>query len=150
MEWVDNFMSATNGFETDLLALIFNGTTIANIADNTGTSPATNLYVSLHTADPTDSGDQESSEAAYTSYSRVSVARNSGGWTISGDTASNTAAITFPKCTGGSSTVTHFGIGLNSTGSGTLLFSGSLDNSLAITNGITPSFLIGELEVSAD
>ena len=76
-------MSATNAFETDLLELIFNGTTIANIADNAASSPATNLYVSLHTADPGEGGDQSSSETSYGSYARVAVARTSGGWTVS-------------------------------------------------------------------
>lgn len=35
-----------------LLALIFNATTWNLIAENDTTSPATNLYLSLHTADP--------------------------------------------------------------------------------------------------
>lgn len=43
-------------FENDVLKLIFNGTAIANLADNAASSPLTNLEVSLHTADPTDSG----------------------------------------------------------------------------------------------
>ncbi len=41
------------------------------IADNAATSPITNLYVSLHTGDPGEAGDQTTSEAAYTSYARV-------------------------------------------------------------------------------
>ena len=55
-------------FENDILKLIFWGTTIANIADNAAASPITTLYLSLHTADPTDSGNQASSEASYTGY----------------------------------------------------------------------------------
>lgn len=143
-------MSATNGFETDLLELIFNGTTIANIADDASSSPATDLYVSLHTGDPGETGNQNTSEANYTSYARVAVSRTSGGWTVSGNNASNTGAITFPTATGGSSTVTHFGIGLSSSSTGTLLFSGALDSSLSISNGITPSFQPGELDVTVD
>jgi hypothetical protein len=143
-------MSATNAFETSLLALIFNATAIANIADNAGTSPATNLYISLHTADPGETGNQTTSESAYTSYARVAVTRDSGGWTVSGNTANNTAVINFPACTGGTSTITHFGIGLASSGTGTLLFSGALSASLSVSNGITPSFAIGQLSVTAD
>lgn len=143
-------MSATNGFETDLLELIFNGTTIANIADNAASSPATNLYISLHTANPDETGSQDTSEANYTSYARVAVERSSGGWAVVGDEVSNTAAVTFPTATGGSSTVTHFGIGLDAAGAGTLLFWGVLDASLAISNGITPSFQPGELHTTAD
>ncbi len=143
-------MSATNAFETDLLELIFNATTIANIADDAGTTPATNLYVSLHTADPGETGAQNTSEAAYTSYARVAVERTSSGWTVSGNTATNAAAIEFPQATGGSATVTHFGIGLASSGVGTLLFSGALGASRSISTGITPSFAAGELDVTAD
>lgn len=143
-------MSATNAFETDLLELIFNGTTITNIADDTASSPATDLYISLHTGDPGEAGNQSTSEATYTSYARVAVVRTSSGFTVSGNTASNTAAITFPTATGGSSTVSHFGIGLASSGTGTLLFSGELDSSLSISNGITPSFQTGELDITVD
>jgi hypothetical protein len=143
-------MSATNTTEDNILKLIFNATAWGNIADNTATSPATNLYISLHTADPGETGSQTTSESAYTSYARVAVARTSGGFTISNPNVTNAAAVTFPACTGGSSTVTHFGIGLASSGAGTLLFSGALTASLAVSNGITPQFAIGQLSVTAD
>lgn len=143
-------MSASNVFETSILELIFNATTFDSIADNAGTSPATNLYVSLHTADPGEAGDQTTNETAYTSYARVAVARNSGGWTVTGNEASNTAQINFPECTGGTSTLTHFGIGLDATGTGTLLFSDELTANLAVSNGITPAFNAGSLDVTAD
>ena len=70
-------MSKGNTFENDLLGLIFNGTAIANLADDAATSPLTELYVSLHTADPGEAGDQTTNECAYTSYARVAVARTS-------------------------------------------------------------------------
>lgn len=143
-------MSASNTFETDLLELIFNGTSITNIADDAASSPATNLYVSLHTADPGESGNQSTSEATYTSYARVAVARTSGGWAVSGDTVSNVAAINFPVATGGSNTVTHFGIGTASSSTGYLLFSGALSSALSVSNGVTPLFDIGDLTVTAD
>lgn len=129
-------------FELDVLKLIFNGTAISNIADNAVTSPLTNLYVSLHTADPTDSGSQSSSEANYTGYARVAVARTSGSWTcttVSGvTTVKPAAAITFPAATGGSSTVTHFAIGTAATGTGKILYAGTCSPSITIVNGITP------------
>ena len=143
-------MSATNSFENSLLLLIFNGTTIANIADNAGSSPATDIYISLHTGDPGEAGSQNTTEASYTSYARVAVARTSGGFTVSGNSASNTAAVIFPTATGGSNTLTHFGIGLSSSGAGTLLFKGALDDSLAVSNGITPRYEIGQLVINVD
>lgn len=111
-------------------------------------SPDTELWVSLHTANPGASGAQNTSEAAYTSYGRVSVARTSSGWSISSETISNVAAITFPAATGGSETETYVGIGTAQTGAGQLLYFGELTNSLAVSNGITPSFAIGALTVT--
>lgn len=131
-------MSKSNAFETALLLLIFNGTPIDDIADNAGTSPASDLYVSLHTADPGDGGNQSTSETTYSSYARVAVARTSGGWTVSGNSVSPVAAITFPTGTGGSGTVTHFGVGVAPSGTGSLLYSGTVSPNLDVGNGITP------------
>ena len=71
-------MSKGDTFENDFVKLIFQASAIANIADNAATSPLTNLYLSLHTADPGEAGSQTTSEATYTSYARVAVARTSG------------------------------------------------------------------------
>src|SRR4051794_10106620 len=100
-----------NTFDNDWLKLIFNATPIANIADNAATSPLTNLYVSLHTATPGAAGSQTTSEAAYTAYARVAVARTSGGWTVTGGSVSPAATISFPAATGGSETETFFAVG---------------------------------------
>ena len=146
-------MSATNAFETDLLELIFTNVDLTNVGDAGGlqnSATAGSFYISLHTGDPGETGSQTTSEAAYTSYARVAVARSGAGWTVSGNNVSNAAAITFPACTGSSSTVTHFGIGSDSSGSGNLFFKGALGASLAVSTGITPSFAIGELDVNAD
>jgi len=143
-------MSATNAFETDLLELIFNGTTITNIADNTASSPATNLYVSLHTSDPGEGGDQSSNETSYGSYARVAVARTSGGWTVSSNSVTNVGEIAFPQCDGGSSTITHFGIGLASSSTGTLLIKGELASPLNVSNGVAPRFAASNLTINID
>lgn len=146
-------MSATNAMETAVLQLYFTNTNHANIGDATGvrgSSTAGVFYVSLHTADPDETGSQTTSEATYTSYARVSVARSGAGWTVSGNNVSNAALVTFPQCTGGSSTITHFGIGTDSAGAGNLLFKGALNSSLAVSLNITPQFAIGELDVNAD
>lgn len=146
-------MSKTNAFETDLLELIFNGTTIADLAENDTTSPAANLYVSLHTSDPGEAGDQTTNEATYTSYARVAVARSGAGWTVSGNNCSNAAAVTFPQCTGGSETITHFGIGTDASGGGYLIYSGEITSpvsGLAVSSGIAPEFAIGDIDVNED
>jgi len=145
-------MSLTNTAETNLLKLIFQNIAWANIGDVSGLQPsgaAGNLYISLHTSDPGETGDQTTNECNYTSYARVAVVRSGSGWTVSGDNCSNAAAVAFPQCTGGSNTATHFGIGTDASGAGNLIASGALDASLAISNGITPQFDIGELDVDA-
>jgi len=143
-------MSKGDTFENDLLKLIFQAVAIADIAEDDTTSPLTNLYVSLHTADPSEAGDQTTSEATYTGYARVAVARTSGGWAVSTNTADNVAAITFGACTAGSNTITHFAVGTASSGAGKILYSGALTASLAVSAGITPQFAIGALDCTED
>lgn len=143
-------MSATNSFETALLALIFNATAIADLAENDSSSPATVLYVSLHTADPGEAGDQTTSETSYTGYARVAVNRDSGGWTVSGNQAVNAAQILFGQDTAGTPTITHVGVGTASSGAGALLLSNALTNPLVMQVGTTPLFSAGQLIFTAD
>ena len=125
-------------FENDWLKLIFNAVAIANIADNAAASPLTNLYVSLHTADPGNSGDQTTTEAAYTSYARVAVPRTSGGWTVSGNSVSPATIITFPTATAGAEVETFFGVGTAISGTGKLLYRGPVTASIAVSVGVIP------------
>lgn len=127
-----------NTFEEDLLKLIFNATAIANIADNAASSPLTNLYVSLHTSSPGEAGDQTTNETAYTSYARVAVARSGSGWTVTNNSVSPAATISFPACTGGTATITHFGVGTASSGSGKLLYYGTVTPNISVSSGVTP------------
>lgn len=143
-------MSKSNLLENSLLLLFFNATTFDNIAENDSSSPLTNLYVSLHTSDPGETGNQETNEATYTSYARVAVARTSGGWTVSGNEAVNAADIVFPEATGGSNTITHFAIGESLTGAGDVYYSGELTSPLAVSTGIEPQFAAGDLSVTED
>jgi hypothetical protein len=134
----------TDVFELDIVKLIFNGTAIANIADNAASSPLTNLYVSLHTADPTDAAasGQTTNETTYTGYARVAIARTTGGWTCATNTGVTTvvpvANITFGTCSAGTATITHVGIGTLTSGVGKLLFSGSLSPAIAVSSGVVP------------
>lgn len=148
-------MSMSNAFETELLELILNNSAIANIGDAGGLQPsatAGSLYVSLHTGDPGEAGNQGTNETVYTNYARVAVARSAGGWTISGNTASNTALIQFPQCGVTGATLTYVGIGVSPTAgdTGLLLFSGQLSSSLVVANLIQPQFAAGDLDVVAD
>jgi hypothetical protein len=128
---------------TAILALLLNATGIPNIADNTATSPASSLYLSLHTASPGATGNQSTNEAAYTSYARASIARTSAGFTVASGVATLTSAVNFATATGGSETETYMGVGLSSTGAGTLYYYGPLSPNIAVSNGVTPQLTTG-------
>lgn len=126
-------------FENDVLKFIFNATPITNIGDNAAASPLTNLFVSLHTADPTDAGTQTSNEMSYTGYARVSVARTSGGWAVTGSSVSPVANIDFGTMTAGAGgTLTHWAVGTLSSGAGKILYSGTVTPNPVIANGSIP------------
>jgi nucleoside phosphorylase len=146
-------MSMTNAAEAALLDLLFLNVDWANIGDAGGlqnSAAAGSFYISLHTSDPGEAGDQTTNEIAYTSYARVAVARTGGGWTRAVSTISNTALVQFPQCTGGSGTASHFGIGTASSGAGNLILKGALSSSLAISNGIQPQFAATALTATVD
>jgi len=115
--------AASNATET--LVLKYTLTT-----DGTITRP-TAWYVGLHTADVTDAG--TGTEVTGNAYARVgSVA-----FTVSGDTATNSASITFPTASGGNwGTISHIGIWSASTG-GTLYYHGQLTANKICNDGDT-------------
>lgn len=135
-------MSKGNTFENDFLKLIFNATAIADLAENDSTSPATTLTVALHTADPGEAGDQTTNEISYTGYARVAVNRNSGGWTVTNNSVSPVANITFGEMTAGAGgTVTHISVGTGV--SNKLLYKGSISPTIAVVNGVIPVITTG-------
>lgn len=132
-------MSMTNAGENALAALFFSNTNFASIGDATGlrgSSVAGNFYLTLHTADPGEAGDQTTNEATYTSYARVAVSRSTG-FNVSGNSAALAALTEFPACTGGNNTITHFGIGTDSSGAGVLVFKAPLGSNLGPFTGAT-------------
>lgn len=133
----------------NILALIFNATAWADIAENDSSSPAANLYLSLHTADPGVGNSQLTNETAYTNYARVAVARTTSGWDVpSGGATANAALVQFAQCGASGATLTHVAIGTASSGAGTVLYAGALSSSLAVANGIQPQFAVGALDVT--
>ena len=143
-------MSKSNLQETGYLKLIGQNVALANIGDAAGLQPsavAGNLFVALYTTDPgeTDTG----TEIIYTGYSRVAVVRSAVGWTVSGNTMSNAAQITFPINTGSSTTATFFAVRTALSG-GDLVGSGPVSPSLTINNGDTPKYEIGDLTITED
>ena len=132
-----------------ILALIFNATAWADIAENDTSSPAGNLYLSLHTASPGVGNNQTTNETAYTNYARIAVVRTASGWDVpSGGATANAALAQFAQCGASGATITHVAIGTASSGAGTVLYQGALSSSLAVANGIQPQFAAGALDVT--
>lgn len=137
-------MPKSTVFDNDLLKLIFQATAIANMADNAVTSPLTSLFVALHTADPTTTAGagtintQNASECNYTGYTRVTLARTSGGFTVTGASVSPVATIAFPAGTAGSGTATFFSVGVALSGATKLLYVGAISPTIVTGNGVTP------------
>ena len=112
----------------------------ATLRATTFTSPAT-VYVSLHTADPTDDG--SGTEVSGGSYARQSATFAS---PSNGASATN-ADVTFPQATGNWGTVSHIGIWDNSSG-GNLYYHTQLDASKSIDTGDIFKIASGSLTVT--
>ncbi len=93
------------------------------------TSAPSNVYIGLHTADPTDAG--TGAEVSGSGYARQAMAFGAS----SSGTASNSGAVEFPAASGGNwGTITHIGI-YDASSSGNLLFHAALTASKTINNG---------------
>lgn len=147
-------MSAmTDGFETALLALLFNNTALTNVGDSSGlvaTSTAGSTQLALATVAYIDADTLlTADECDYTSYSRPTQPRSGSGWTVSGDAVSNAALIQFGEMSGGASdTAVHLGLGFIATGD-VLRLHADLNSDLVINVGVNPQFSIGSLDWTA-
>lgn len=106
--------------------------------------PPTIVYVALHTADPTVNG-LPATEVAGSWYQRQTV--TFGAQSTAGQTFS-TNDVTYAPVTGSSVTVTHFAIWDAQT-LGNMLYFGTLASSKTFAITDVPSFLAGQIAVSA-
>ena len=139
-------MSKSNTWENDFLLLQFNNTNSTLHGDAgglRGSVTAGSYYMSLHTGDPGEAGDQTTNECTYTSYARVAIARSASGFTVSGNAVALFANCTFPTGAGGSGTATHWGLGCSSTTAGKLLYKGAISPTIVTGNGVTPQLTAG-------
>lgn len=136
-------MSKSNASENDTLNALLRS------VDPSYRSQA-NRYIALYTADPGEAGSANTNEAAYGSYARVTVTGSTGFSAASGGSTANTGLIQFPECTSGSETITYVGIVDTVSGAGTIIYSGALTASRAVSSGIQPQFAIGALTVTED
>jgi len=142
-------MPKSTSLRNSLLALLYNATPIANVADNAAASPMTDTHVSLHTAPLVAASTQSTSETAYTDYARQAVARTTGGWTApSAGATSNTAAIEFPQCGVTGSTITDASTGKDLSGAGIYWHTGTLNAPIAVSLAIQPRFPAGAVTIT--
>ena len=123
--------SFSDYLETELLDHVF--------ANNAYTAPTT-IYCALYTAAPSDAGG--GTEVTGGSYARQSMA-----FSVTGDTASNTAQVAFPTATADWGTVTHVGL-FDASTSGNLLAWGELTSSKLVETGDIFRIAAGDLDIT--
>ena len=128
-------MSFSNTFETRVLTWVF--------TTDSATRP-TAWYMALFTSNPADDASGTEVSTTGTAYARQSAT-----FTISGDTASNSAAIEFPTATASFGTVSHVGVFDASTG-GNLIAYAALSTSKAIDTGDVFRIPSGDFDVTLD
>jgi hypothetical protein len=111
------------------------------------TAPST-LYIALHTGDPGETG--ASNEVSGSNYARVSKARGTTHFTVSGNSVVNATRIEFPQPSASWGVVTHFSI-WDASSSGNCIAYGSLTSSLDVTGStiivyFDPGDLTGTLD----
>jgi hypothetical protein len=127
-------MSLTNAFETSTLQYL--------LTTGSVTRP-TVWYIGLFTSDPTDTG------TAGTEVSGFDYARTAVTFTVTGDTASNSAAVEFPAANGGNwGTVSHIGI-MDASTSGNMIVHSALSVAKAINDGDVFRIPTGDLDITA-
>jgi hypothetical protein len=126
-------MSFSNYLETELLDHVFAG--------NAYTSPSA-VYVGLFTSSPSEDG-------SGTEVSGGSYVRKEGSFTVSGNTATTSAAIEWPTATASWGTITHIGI-YDASSSGNLLAYASLTASKAIASGDVFRIPAGDIDITLD
>jgi len=132
----------------NILALIYNATAWANIADNASSSPITNIYVALATVTGAITDTMSTNEATYTNYARQTVARTTGGWAVPASrSTSNAAQITFPQCGVTGNTIVAAKTG-KAAGASDVFHYGDLNAPITVSNLIQPVFAIGAMTIS--
>ena len=127
-------MSFSNYLETELLDHVF--------ANNAYTSPTT-VYVALFTAVT------DGEAGTVTEVSGGGYARQAGSFSVSGNTATTSAAIEYPTATADYGTVTHVGI-YDASSAGNLLAYASLTASKTISSGDVFRIPAGDLDITLD
>lgn len=141
-------MPKSTASSNNILALIYNATAWANIADNASASPTTNIYMALATASYSAASTGSSNETVYTNYARQAVPRTTSGWDVpSGGATANAAAIEYPQCGVTGATITS-ACTAKATGASDIFHYGDLNSPIAVSNQIQPRFPIGAVTIT--
>lgn len=105
----------------------------------------TTAYVSLHTADPGNTGANEISGSGYARLGPVTFVNAGNNPTVS----SNSAILTFAAATGAWGTISHFGI-WDALTAGNNRGSGALATPKPVNNGDTARFAAGALTITVN
>lgn len=131
----------------DILALIYNATTWADIAENDTTSPMTDITIALAKVTGAPADTMSTNEADYTNYVRKLVARTVVGWTVpSGGSTSNAVAIDYAQCGVTGNTIVAAKTG--KTGAGEVFHYGDLNAPIIVSSLIRPTFDIGAVTIT--
>lgn len=107
----------------------------------------TNTWVSLHTADPGDTGANEKTDA--NGYARVST--GAANWEGTVGARQNETEIAFTAATADWGTITHFGLwDAAGVGSGSFLGGGTVTPNKSVYNGDQLKFTSGNLDFTLD
>ena len=128
-------MSLSNTFETTVLTWL--------LTNSAATRP-TAWYVALFTSNPDEDASGTEVSTSGTAYARQSVT-----FSVSGNTATNTAAIEFPTATASYGTVTHVGV-FDASSAGNLIAYAALTISKTIDTGDVLRLPANDLDVTMD
>lgn len=128
-------MSFSNYLETELLDHVF--------TNSAYTAPST-LYLALHTANPDEDGSGTEVSTSGTAYAREAVT-----FSVSGNTATTSAAVEYATATANFGTVTHVGVWDAST-AGNLIAYAALTTSKTIETGDVFRVPAGDLDITLD
>lgn len=128
-------MSFSNTFETHVLNYVFTATSV--------TRP-TAWYLALFTSNPAEDASGTEVSTSGTAYARQTVA-----FSVSGNLATNSAAVEFPTATASFGTVTHIGV-FDASTSGNLIAYSALSASKAIATGDVFRVPSGDLDITLD
>ena len=127
-------MSFSNTYETNVLKWAFTADAV--------TRPTT-WYLGLFTANPDEDG-SGASELSGSGYARKSVS-----FTVSGNLATNSAAVEFDAATGSWGTISHVAV-FDASSSGNQIAYSALTTSKAIETGDVLRFPAGDVDITLD